>query len=729
MTERRLDVHAPACGIVRGVSLTVEEALSTPTRASVRCVSDGPIELAAVIGEPISVTLAWGADRSRHFHGVIVEATQSHSHDDGSIDVELAFAPQLAVLGLGCDSRMFQDRTVVEIVSGVFERARLAEEIVWAVDGTYPPAAYVVQHQESDLSFVERLLGEDGIGYAITHDAAGAQLVLFDDLRQLTPIEGDALTFAVHLEGRERDNVDVVFDVVELHVAASDGAMLRDYDLTAPAKDVSARAEGGAAEGREVYVHPGRTQDEALLAQRAARLVERLRTRARTIEGKSTCRHLSAGKKFDLVGHPRGGIDGTYVVLEVSHREDGDHYENRFVAISENGPYRPERVPPRPLLGGTQVAFVTGAAGAELHGSERGQVKVRFAWDRSGVTDDTSSTWLRVGQPPMPGPMIVPRVGFEVIVDHEMGDLERPFVRGHLYNGEAPVPYALPEHAVRTSLQTATTGGGGGVNEVRFDDTGGAEEIFINASKDMTVSVENNSNVGVVANETMTIGNNHTVSVGATLNEVVTASRTLTIAGNQSLNTASNYADSVGAGLSYTSGSRSFKAGGDYTENVAGSLDRTVGGLQCVTGITGYDRQIVGASTTAVGAAMVAMTAGSLSSTCGAVRAETVGALKLVKAKTVSVSCGAAYVMNAATETVKVGGDNTVSAVGAVAISAGGGMSIKATNINISGESKVVLQIGGSLIEVLPNSVKIKSARIDAKTIKKLGSGPSHGTN
>src|SRR5690606_27271728 len=188
-------------------------------------------------------------------------------------------------------------------------------------------------------------------------------------------------------------------------------------------------------------------------------------------------------------------------------------------------------------------AFVTGSAGAELHGSERGQSKVRFVWDRSGITDDLSSTWLRVGQFALPGSMVMPRVGFEVLVDFEMGDHDRPMVAGHLYNAEAMPPYALPDEAVKASIQTNTTDGGAGANELRFDDTAGSEELFINASYDQTTDVENDSTTNIQANETVSIGADHSFRVTGRYISSVGGTRALSVGGNQTLATTSDYDD------------------------------------------------------------------------------------------------------------------------------------------------------------------------------------------
>jgi len=154
-----------------------------------------------------------------------------------------------------------------------------------------------------------------------------------------------------------------------------------------------------------------------------------------------------------------------------------------------------------------------------------------------------------------------------------------------------------------------------------------------------------------------------------------------------------------------------------------------VGGLQAVTGVADYERKVVGGVKTSVGAAWLEASASSRMTTCGTLRLETVGALKMVKAKTAAVSCGAAYAMQAAAEKVTCGGNRVDKAKAALAITAGGGLSVKADNINITGETKVVLRVGGSVVEVTPSGVKIKSSKVQLKGVKKLGSTSNHGTN
>ena len=49
----------------------------------------------------------------------------------------------------------------------------------------------------------------------------------------------------------------------------------------------------------------------------------------------------------------------------------------------------------------------------------------------------------------------------------------------------------LPANKTRVVFKTATTPGGGSFNEIYFEDRKGAEEMFINASRDMKIRTHN----------------------------------------------------------------------------------------------------------------------------------------------------------------------------------------------------------------------------------------------
>jgi type VI secretion system secreted protein VgrG len=709
----------------------VREALSGEHRGEITLRCDAAPDPAAMPGKACTLLLRPGNEEpDRLFHGVVLGAAVE-ARGAAAFALRLEFGARMELARMGRDARIFQHKTLPDIVRAVLAGAGLPEdEQAWSLTSPHAEHEYVVQLGESDRDFVDRLLAEEGIAYAVRNGPDGATVAFFDGESGLEPIAGD--TDLPHRIGAHTRS-NTVDALRERRAVTSDAVMLRDYDFRRPSLDLSARDGGGA---REVYRHPGNYRETDAGRRMATQLLEALRVGARRIEGVSDAPQLEPGRWFSIEGHPRAALNGDVLVTAVEHFGEvptaGDGratYRNRFEAIPRDVPFRPMAAPAAPVVGGVHVAFVTGPSGQELHGNASGQVRVRFPWDRSGLTDDRSSTWLRVGQLAMAGPMVIPRVGFEVLVDHELGDVDRPLVVGHLYNGTHRVPYELPGAAARSSIQTATTDGGGGANELRFDDTAGSEEIFLNASRDYTTDVENDSAVNVAADESASVGANQVVAVTAQHGEQVTGDRTLAVGGDQSTDAGGDLNDGTGGAESLSiGGSRRVTVGGDFVEATTGALDRTVGAMQVVTGVAGYARKVAGNSTTTVGGAWLELCAAGRSTACGGARVETVGALKMVKAKTIAVNCGAAYMMNCASEAVKCGG-NRVDKAAAVAINAGGGLKVKATNVNITGESKVVLRVGGTVIEVTPAAVKIKSAKVDLTGVERLESTASHASN
>jgi type VI secretion system secreted protein VgrG len=708
-----------------------EEALDGGSRGTVRLLTRDTERIApdSLLGETATLRVLTGEGHTaRTFHGRVLEATDTVL-PGGQWMLELVVAARIELLRLGRSSRLFQNKSVPDVVKAVLEEAGLdAQAQDWKTKGQHPSRTVITQWNESDWDFVRRLLTSEGIGMLVrAADRDDDQAVFFDDDGAQAPVaEQEDLEEAAPAAGAT--GFAHIHKLEASDAVGPDAVMLRDYDFKRPSLDLSAKEKADGSAGREVYLHPGASQDPGELKRRTkAELELRCRDRA-VLEGQSDHPHLEPGRTFHLVNHPRSALPADWAVVSVRHegrRESADahaSYENAFGVLPKDVPWRPDALAAE-APSGIQPAFVTGPSGAELHSNDFGQCKVRFPWDLSGTTDDKSSPWMRVGQLALGGSLLMPRVGFEVLVDHELGDRDRPLVVGHLYNGEAPPPYELPGGATRSSFQTATTEKGSGANELRFEDSSGAEEIFLNASRDYTFSAEHDAAVSVGKDDTEKVGSNQTIAVAANLAEETVGARTTTVAVNAKLSVTGDLSDGVKGALQTTVGAlRKQTVGGDLSETVNGKLDRTVGGLQSVTGIGSLQRTVKGASSTTVGAAWLEAVGMSRASTVGGTRTETIGGLKLIKAKTMSVDCGKAHVTNCAAQQIDVGEDRTDQAGRGLALTAGGGVSIEAENINIVAESRLVFRIGGSSLELTPQGVTLKSTSVDLSGVKKIGS-------
>jgi len=719
------ELTVEGAGDLQVQSFEAREALSEGFTMTVEALGAEPLDLAAVVGKRVDLGVLRADGSARRFHGVVTAAAvESPRPETWRVTLEVGARVERLRLGQSC--RIFQQKTVPEIVKRVLDDAGLTGDAhAWSVRGTYEPRAYVVQYNESDWDFARRLLAAEGIGFMVRHGETAEQVVFFDDDGMWQPVEG-ATTTLVDRDATQLSE-DVVWDVRAQRRGTSDAVALRDYDYTRPTLDLTATATAPRSAGREVYDHPGGFQELAVGRRLSARMLERLRVRGDTVAARSDCAFLEPGRTFSIDRCARAALDAEYVVWRCVHEgtaaslggEVRSLYTNRVTALPRAVVFRPHQDVRAPVSG-MLVAFVTTPSGEEIHTDAWGRAKVRFPWDRSGVTDDRSSTWLRVGQLALSGSMILPRGGYEVLVDAERDDLDRPFITAHLYNGEAGVPYELPGGNTRASIQSATYQGGPGANELRFEDAAGAEELYLNASKDLTVSVDHDATWRVNHNEAVTVGSNRSLKVGANRQRAVTSNRTMAVDGDLSINVTGTYTEAVGGSETLTiGGMRLGKVGGDLLERTAGTLERTVASLQSVTGLAGVARSVKGNLTNTVGGAWVQMSGGSVASTCKGGRTELIGALKLVKAKTMSVECGAAYTENVAAMSVKATGSRTDEAMGAITVNAGGGLSVKATTITIEAKSRLVVMAGGCMIQLSSSGdVKVKAVNIDLRGAK-----------
>jgi type VI secretion system secreted protein VgrG len=304
-----------------------------------------------------------------------------------------------------------------------------------------------------------------------------------------------------------------------------------DYNFTTPSADLTVKsiAETKRAASAEIYDYPGfyGTTDtgKPLVEVR----MQDLSARQQTLGGSTNAREVKTGAKITLSNHPDTAMNKDYLITgcttsfgasesrSAAGGDLADSFRCSFHAIPSTIPFRLDNKTPLPMIRGPQTAKIVGASGDEITTDQYGRVKVKFPWDRSSAQDDTASCWIRVSQIFAGkdfGAMFIPRVGQEVIVEHLEGNPDCPIITGRVYNANVTVPYALPGEKTKTTMKTNSSPGGGGFNEMRFEDKKGSEEIFINAQKDYNETVLNNKTIKITKDSTMTVDQgNHSVTI------------------------------------------------------------------------------------------------------------------------------------------------------------------------------------------------------------------------
>ncbi len=478
------------------------------------------IDFTQIVGKPISFGVhLFEEDKQRWFHGIVSQFQQVPSISRlGRYRARVV--PWLWYLSRTADCRIYQNKSVPDIVEEIFGEHDL-KDFRKSLSGSHPTREYCVQYRETALNFVMRLLEEEGIFFYFEHEQTKHTMVMGD---------ADSAWGACPEQSRFRlERHDISYRRLEDSITSwGYGREIRpgkyglnDFNFETPSTDltqsVPSQIHLGGNDNWEIFDYPGGFSDRSGGSAVTNLRMEEEEAACTVIHGESNARTMVSGHKFELTDHERDDQNGEYVLLSVTHSgaqtgfSSGETQESRylnvFTAIPEGVPYRPPRITPKRLVGGPQTAIVVGRAGEEITTDKYGRVKVQFHWDRRGKGDENSSCWVRVSQPwagKTWGAINIPRIGQEVVVDFLEGDADRPIITGRVYNAIEMPPYPLPDKQNITTIKSNSSKGGGGFNELRFDDTKGEEQIFIHAEKNFDTRVK--------ADAFETVGNNsHTV--------------------------------------------------------------------------------------------------------------------------------------------------------------------------------------------------------------------------
>ena len=493
-------------------SAHIQEQLGRPFRMELELRSEKhDIKFTDIVGQNVTVRLQLPDKKTRYFNGFVSRFSQDPAEPTGSLACYRAtVVPWLWFLTRTADCRIFQKKSVPDIIKEVF-RGHGFTDFSEKLSGTYRTWEYCVQYRETDFNFVSRLMEQEGIYYYFTHKNGQHDLVLADSYSAHEPQPGyeEVPYVAVTDAGSSGERITALS--VETEVRPGTYA-LNDFDFEVPAKGLrvkSSVSRSHAASGFEVYDYPGEFTEVGDGEAYAKVRVEELHSQYEVCRGQTDARGSATGALFTLKNHPRAEWNREYLITGATYRlnsdvffseGDGDGfaelYSCLFTSVASSEPFRPARTTPKPLVQGPQTAIVVGPSGEEIYTDKYGRVKAQFHWDRYGKADKDSSCWIRVAQVwagKKWGAMYIPRIGQEVIVEFLEGDPDRPIITGRVYNGTAMPPYALPKEQTKSTLKSNSSKGGGGFNEIRFEDKKGEEQVFIHAEKNEDVRVKNDS--------------------------------------------------------------------------------------------------------------------------------------------------------------------------------------------------------------------------------------------
>lgn len=572
-------------------ALNGDEYISDLYRYELQLYSDNhSVGQADLMGKAVTATILHsGEDKPRYIHGYVSHLSMSDVDGNGLRGYRAIVVPGFWFTNLGSNNRVFQKKTAKQILEEVLGEYSKVITLTLKLSAEYQTREYCVQFDETDFEFVSRLMAEEGISYYFVHAKGKHELVLCDDTQDFFDCETDDVEYDGGGSHPTKNTIKSWQRSFNYH---SGGFEFKDYNEYTTTKDnkqqvktKSALNDASAYLMRQYGLNHFKATDgddhkhefkDSYHKALAERSMESQEAGFDVASGTGDCAIFSAGGRFPFA-HTLATEKGKYLLTHVRiSATDGNDTETSFSNFFE---CMPSSVLPRPAPTGfgnkihsPQVASVLEVKATAADSSEDlyTQVKVKFPWNSA-----QNSCWVRVVQAFAGknwGANFVPRIDQEVVVTYINGDPDRPLVTGAVYNGTNPGPnYTATQSGWKTEYE------GSAFNELRLDDKGGEEEIYMEAGKDHNFLIHNDQGGKIENNQTLEIVKDRTITVTEG-NESTTVSK-----GNQSY--------TVSKGNHETTVSK-----GNQTVTVKGTQTTSVDGAIKITSKASIELKVGGSS-------------------------------------------------------------------------------------------------------------------------------------
>ena len=253
-----------------------------------------------VIKRVAHIILERGDDTVRKIQGVVTQCSLSAAIT-GVPKVSMVIEPRLGLLAWRRDIRIHRDLTVPEIVHEVV--AALGVTCESRLTSSYPKRPYCVQHRETDLDYVDRLLQDEGIYY---YFAPGDVMVLGDSPSGYQSIDGDPVLPFRAAAGMNL-NDDAVHQLGSRASLTAGKVTLRDWNSEHANADMDVSHPTQSDSNSEWYDYPGEYVEPTEGRRKAKLHAEALDRQAAAMLGASTSGRIYPGSTFVLRGAPAVG--------------------------------------------------------------------------------------------------------------------------------------------------------------------------------------------------------------------------------------------------------------------------------------------------------------------------------------------------------------------------------------------------------------------------------------
>lgn len=493
------------------------------------------IELKTLIAQRVTLWIQQ-SDKSYQPHSGYVHTARRLGSNGGLTTYQLSFASWMHFLKFRRDQRIWQEKTVEEIIRDVFNAHPQARgQFQFILSRPLTSRSYCRQ-DEDDWNFVHRLLETEGL-YGFWRQAQDGQshrLLIVDQLSMLDALSPKTVLFCRDSTASESD---ALVQWSGTRTLQSTALTTRTFDyknghMLSNPKGTSIptiQNQGMLPSQTEVYEYTGAyTYSEQARGDQLSKIrMEEWESRAKRFIGAGSVRRLDTGRRFIFEDHPNHSLDQISqrefavietrwvivnnlpigsrgaafphslqgIVDEARNRHSGDATCHTARTESSEGFYLveietqrtsiPFRSPFEHKKPSTHLesAIVVGPKGHEVYTDDLNRIKVQHIWDRLNGADEKSSSWVRVAQSDTGsgyGSVHVPRVGEEVLIDYIGGDCDRPVVVSRLYNYSATPQWH--SNGLLSGYRSREYSGKG-YNQLLMDDSTGQNRIHLYSSK------------------------------------------------------------------------------------------------------------------------------------------------------------------------------------------------------------------------------------------------------
>lgn len=525
------------------------EGLSSLFSLSISAVSALPfIDFQRHLGLASSLTVKRDGVLIRKVNGILAGAVQGNT-DGVKTWYHFDIRPEMWVMTLNQDSRIFQHQSVPTILKTLLDEAHVKADCQFYREDLHPERLYTTQKRESAFDFWCRLAFEEGINFWFEEE----QLFYSDEHMGMTA--GIHLTYNPQADTDISDSTAMTWQYGEY--LCVDETIHKDNNFVRPSYPLSHENKIEQGGQHSVFESYGRFQldDEGRPLTQVR--FEQLRNGSKVGQATTNCFALMPGKIFTLSQHPHQPMNDRWQVISVNHhgvQPLADNSGGEGTQLSNSVSFIPgtqEWRPPyryKPTADGDEVATVVGPPGEEIYVNEYGAVKVHFHWDRRGSADHSASCWVRVAMGWSGngyGFSAVPRIGTQVLVSYLNGDIDRPIITGCTYDGRNAPPIKFPENKTQTTFRSQTHKGEG-FNELRFEDAGGKQEVFLHAQKDMNTRVLHDRTTHVLHDHVEVIENNQQMQVKGARTETIDKDNSETVGQHKKITVGKTLSINVG---------------------------------------------------------------------------------------------------------------------------------------------------------------------------------------